>query len=68
MGEHIDNRNLRRKKTNEDNLARKRRVTFKNYIRELEEDLLDQDLEADDVPTSEEDDDVSDDSMLDPEP
>lgn len=49
MGEHIDTRNLRRKKDLKenaaDNLARKRRVTFKNYIRELEEDLLDQDLE-----------------------
>ena len=32
MGEHIDNRGPRRKKTNEntDILARKRRVTFKN--------------------------------------
>lgn len=49
MGEHIDTRNLRRKKDLKenaaDNLARKRRVTFKNYIRELEEDLLDADLE-----------------------
>jgi len=53
MGEHIDNRGPRRKKTNEseDDLARKRRVTFKNYIRELEEDLLEDDLdvEEDDV-------------------
>ena len=48
MGEHIDNRGQRRKKTNEseDILARKRRVTFKNYIRELEEDLLEDDLDG----------------------
>lgn len=48
MGEHIDNRGPKRKKTNEsaDILARKRRVTFKNYIRELEEEeLLNDDLE-----------------------
>lgn len=50
MGEHIDNRGPRRKKANEseDILARKRRVTFKNYIRELEEDLLEDDLEITD--------------------
>ena len=49
MGEHIDNRGPRRKKTHEseDILARKRRVTFKNYIRELEEELLEDDLEDD---------------------
>ena len=49
MGEHIDNRGPRRKKTNEseDILARKRRVTFKNYIRELEEEAL---LNAEDDP------------------
>lgn len=49
MGEHIDTRGQRRKKVNEseDLLARKRRVTFKNYIRELEEDLLEDDLEED---------------------
>jgi hypothetical protein len=42
MGEHIDTRGPRRKKTNEteDILARKRRVTFKNYIRELEEEEM----------------------------
>jgi len=50
MGEHIDNRGPRRKKTNEGNdvLARKRRVTFKNYIRELEEEELMNDDELDD--------------------
>jgi hypothetical protein len=49
MGEHIDNRSPRRKKTNEANdvLARKRRVTFKNYIRELEEEELMNDDEDD---------------------
>jgi hypothetical protein len=51
MGEHIDTRSLRRKKTNEseDILARKRRVTFKNYLREVEEDLLEDDLDEEDV-------------------
>ena len=51
MGEHIDNRSTgpRRKKVTEgpDILARKRRVTFKNYIRELEEELLEDELEQD---------------------
>lgn len=58
MGEHIDNRSTgpRRKKVTEgaDILARKRRVTFKNYIRELEEELLEADLEeGDDQDTNE---------------
>lgn len=52
MGEHIDNRSPRRKKTNEseDNLARKRRVTFKNYLREVEEELLEDDQDDEDIP------------------
>jgi len=47
MGEHIDNRSPRRKKTkeSEDILARKRRVTFKNYIRELQEEEMLEDLD-----------------------
>ena len=65
MGEHIDTRSLRRKKELKenaaDNLARKRRVTFKNYIRELEEDLLDADLENADEGMSEGRDDSGDD-------
>ncbi|WP_407306532.1 hypothetical protein [Acinetobacter sp.] len=50
MGEHIDTRGPRRKKTNEgkDILDRKRRVTFKNYIRELEEEELMNDNDLDD--------------------
>lgn len=57
MGEHIDNRAPRRKKTHEseDILARKRRVTFKNYIRELEEDLLEVDLDIEDDTSTERD-------------
>lgn len=47
MGEHIDTRAPRRRKKtveSEDILARKRRVTFKNYLREQEEaELLDAD-------------------------
>lgn len=50
MGEHIDNRSPRRNKTrdSEDVLARKRRVTFKNYIREIQEEEMLEDAEDDD--------------------
>ncbi len=55
MGEHIDNRGSRKKKVKEhDAGARRTRVTFKNYLRELEEELLEEELdlverEADDT-------------------
>lgn len=54
MGEHIDTRGQRRKKTveSEDNLARKRRVTFKNYLREREEEELLEDLDLLDDPAA----------------
>lgn len=56
MGEHIDNRKnsvKRHKKGFRENidpaLARQRRVTFKNYLRDVKEELLESDLEdADD--------------------
>jgi hypothetical protein len=52
MGEHIDNRKYgkRNKKLKEGNdpLARATRVTFKNYLREIEEELLEADLEIED--------------------
>ena len=61
MGEHIDNRKngiKRRKKgfmeTVDPVLARQRRVTFKNYLREVDEELLEADLENEndlDTPT-----------------
>ena len=37
-------------KESKDRDARLRRVNFKNYVRELEEDLLEHDLHADDPP------------------
>lgn len=49
MGEHIDNRKgLKRKKLKEgtDPTTRFTRVTFKNYLREIEEELLEADLET----------------------
>lgn len=52
MGEHIDNRKgLKRKKLKEGTDPNKRftRVTFKNYLREIEEELLEADLETPDV-------------------
>lgn len=59
MGEHIDNRKngiKKRKKTYEgvDPLARANRVTFKSYLRQVEEDLAN--LEADLVDEDLEDD------------
>ena len=49
MGEHIDSRKYgkRNKKVNEggDPAARARRVSFKHYLRDLEEELLDEELE-----------------------
>ena len=50
MGDHVDNRKSgpRRKKgyyeATDPLLSRRRRVTFKNYLREVEEELLDEDL------------------------
>ncbi len=45
MGDHIDNRAQKRKKIAEhDEAARKRRASFKQYLRQLEEDLLEDDL------------------------
>lgn len=48
MGEHIDNRKKRHKKSfNESDSAsaRQRRVSFKNYLREVEEEFLETELE-----------------------
>lgn len=51
MGEHIDNRKSgkhkkKRVKENGDPfLARHQRVTFKNYLREVEKELLEEELE-----------------------
>ena len=52
MGEHIDNRKhgpKRKLKERNDPLTRATRVTFKNYLREIEEELLEADLEEDAV-------------------
>ena len=52
MGEHIDNRKLtkhKKKRVGESSdplIARRVRVTFKNYLREIEEELLEADLET----------------------
>lgn len=61
MGEHIDNRGSKKKKLKEHNTdARQNRITFKRYLRDLEEELLDLDLEATDpidlTPTPNQDD------------
>jgi hypothetical protein len=55
MGEHIDNRkgvNKRHKKgfqeATDPVLARRSRVTFKNYLRHVEEELLEADLDVPD--------------------
>lgn len=48
---HADRRSKKpKKKVNEaaDKLARRQRVSFKNYVRELEEELLEQDMELED--------------------
>lgn len=49
MGEHVDNRKYSKKSKKRvfegDELSRQRRVTFKNYLREVEEELLEADLE-----------------------
>ena len=49
MGEHIDNRKgPKRKKFKEgtDPLARANRVTFKSYLREIEEEFLETDIDG----------------------
>lgn len=54
---HVDRRksSKHKKKFNEnyDREARKRRVSFKNYVREIEEHLLEQDESPDDFDFSE---------------
>lgn len=46
MGEHIDNRAPKRKKVKEyDEGARHRRTSFKQYLRDLDEEILEQELE-----------------------
>ncbi len=51
---HADTRKSRgskkKFKENFDPAARQRRVSFKNYVRELEEELLDDDLHVEDDP------------------
>ena len=53
MGEHIDSRKYgkRNKKVTEggDPAARARRVSFKHYLRDLEEELLDEELEEQEI-------------------
>ena len=52
MGNHIDTRQKSRKQrlTNEDISERKRRASFKSYLRQLEEELLEDELdELDDL-------------------
>lgn len=45
MGDHIDNRSSKRKKVKEhDEMARRRRTSFKQYLRDLEEELLEDDM------------------------
>lgn len=51
MGEHIDTRSPKKRKVKEhDELARRRRATFKQYLQQIEEDLLEAE-EDDDLPT-----------------
>jgi hypothetical protein len=58
MGEHIDLRaQARKKKLKEhDTNARQVRVSFKRYLRDLEEEQLLNDLEMDPVPDTDRDD------------
>jgi Lon protease-like protein len=52
MGNHIDVRGSRRQKVREsDPTSRRLRATFKQYLRDLEEDLLEEDLAAEDPDT-----------------
>jgi hypothetical protein len=49
MGEHVDNRKSvkRHKKTYEGDAGkRQQRVSFKNYLRQVEEELLEDDLNS----------------------
>lgn len=56
MGNHVDTRDTRRQKVREhDELTRRNRVTFKQYLRHIEEDLLEDDLNAPDTPKADQD-------------
>jgi hypothetical protein len=59
MGEHIDTRNRKKPKLKEhDELARRRRATFKQYLAQIDEDLLEADLSSnlDTLPEGDQDD------------
>lgn len=46
MGQHFDQRAPKRKKVQEhDEAARRRRTSFKQYLRQLEEDMLEDELD-----------------------
>lgn len=47
MGQHIDTRAGQKRKLKEnDPAARKRKATFKQYLNQIEEDLINDELEA----------------------
>jgi len=51
MGSHIDIRHKpKAKHTTEEVGSRKRRASFKSYLRQLEEDLLEEEMLGEDVP------------------
>lgn len=47
MGDHIDTRGTKKKVKEHDPNARRNRITFKRYVRDLEENLLNLDAEDD---------------------
>jgi hypothetical protein len=57
MGEHIDTRNRKKPKLKEhDELARRRRATFKQYLAQIDEDLLEAEADTDITPEDNQDD------------
>lgn len=57
MGEHIDSRSHSKKKKlkEHDQNARQARVTFKRYLRELDEDFLEAEIEIAEEPEVDQD-------------
>lgn len=48
MGEHVDHRDKRKRALAEHPEARRRRATFKQYLQDIEEELLEAELLPDD--------------------
>lgn len=55
MGHHIPRDTQRQKLKERDEFARRRRTSFKQYLRDLEEEALDEELDVDELDDEQDD-------------